>query len=80
MTYSVTNEDDFTLRLHRASIPRRRPKLLQILSENFKEDMIIQSDWGPGKVVSVDILSMKYKVETEKNGVVEVDVNNGSKK
>ena len=33
-----------------------------------------------GKVVSVDILSMKYKVETEKNGVVEVDVNNGSKK
>ena len=37
MTYSVTNEDDFTLRLHRASIPRRRLKLLQILSENFKE-------------------------------------------
>ena len=35
------------------------------LSENFKEDMIIQSDWGPGKVVSVDKVEKKVVLKIE---------------
>ena len=35
------------------------------LSDNFREDMIIQSDWGPGKVISVDKAAKKVVLKIE---------------
>ena len=35
------------------------------LSENFKVDMIIPSDWGPGKVVSVNKNTKKVLLKIE---------------
>ena len=46
------------------------------LSKNLpKVGKKIETEFGEGKVISVDILAQKYKVDVKEHGIVEVDLN-----
>ena len=38
----------------------------------------IETEFGEGKVISVDILKQKYRVDVKDHGIVEVDINEGN--
>ena len=38
----------------------------------------IETEYGEGKVISVDILKQKYRVDVKNHGIVEVDLNEGN--
>ena len=59
---------------------------LKYEDENYTENRdklpnigdIVKTEYGEGTVINLDILNLKYKVETKNNGIVEIKVKNES--
>lgn len=59
---------------------------LKYEDDNYKENRdklpsigdIVKTDFGEGTVISLDILNLKYKVDTKNNGIVEIKVKDES--
>ena len=64
-------------------ISGRDGELAEILTKSLGTNLEsygvkVETEFGEGKVISIDILKQKYRVDVKDHGIVEVDVNEGN--